>query len=303
MRKLAMITLMVLTCWFAGECARAAELGVPRYTVAGKPLKVLTTGSGAATLYLIGPGQVIKRSINLGDEVQIKGEEMRTAGRWLALVRGGDSDQSQVFWVRPGPPENLNFIARPSRVPVAKKDIISGVTFVFDSYQNLSLEPAKVTVTLSVGGAAAAPHVVTSNNGVAWVRHSSAPKAGAAQFVASMGETSVRRVVQQVASDPCRLHMSVVSQTEDQIVLETEPIRDCTGNPVPDGTIVTFTETDSTGKSVVDARIKKGIARATLPASNDARITVASGVVLGNELRVTSSPVTAGRRSGARGGR
>ena len=77
-----------------------------------------------------------------------------------------------------------------------------------------------------------------------------------------------------------------MGREKDQIIVQTEPIRDCTGNAVPDGTIVTFTETDSTGRSVVDARIKKGIARVQLPASNKATISVAAGVVLGNELHV-----------------
>jgi hypothetical protein len=36
----------------------------------------------------------------------------------------------------------------------------------------------------------------------------------------------------------------------------------------------------------VDARIKKGTARAELPKSDNATITVAAGVVLGNELHV-----------------
>ncbi|MGA7459143.1 MAG: hypothetical protein WBW69_02905, partial [Candidatus Korobacteraceae bacterium] len=59
----------------------------------------------------------------------------------------------------------------------------------------------------------------------------------------------------------------------------------CAGNPVSDGTIVTFTSTDAKGKSTVDARIKKGIAEAELPASNGATISVASGVVVGNEIQ------------------
>jgi hypothetical protein len=49
---------------------------------------------------------------------------------------------------------------------------------------------------------------------------------------------------------------------------------------------VTFIQNDKTGKSTVDARIKKGTARAELPASDNATITVAAGVVLGNELHV-----------------
>ncbi len=41
---------------------------------------------GSGTLYLIGPGQVIKREFKSGS-VQIKGEELRSAGRWIAIVR------------------------------------------------------------------------------------------------------------------------------------------------------------------------------------------------------------------------
>jgi hypothetical protein len=287
MRTLFLIILLVLTCWLAADWARAAELKVPANAVAGEPLSLGTSGSGEATLYLIGPGQVIKRSVRLGDEVQLKGDELRYAGQWTALLRQGGSTLSQVFWVQPGKAEGLNFLARPSRVPVNKPGVISGVAFVFDKNQNLVLQPADVTFSLSVGGVGAS-HTATSSNGVAWVKSSSAPKAGAAEFVAALGETSVRRVVQQVASEACNLRMHVVEKRKDQIVLQTDPIRDCTGNSLPDGTIVTFTQTDSSGKSVVDARIKKGIARAELPAADNATITVASGVVLGSELRLGS---------------
>jgi hypothetical protein len=72
---------------------------------------------------------------------------------------------------------------------------------------------------------------------------------------------------------------------KNKILVRTDPIRDCSGNPVPDGTIVTFTATDSQGKSTVDARIKRGIAEAELPASSGATISVASGVVVGNEIQ------------------
>jgi hypothetical protein len=149
----------------------------------------------------------------------------------------------------------------------------------------LVFEPTPVTFTLSVGGTAASQSV-TTKNGVAWVRSSSAKKAGAAQFIAKAGDVAVTRVVQQVASDPCNLRMHIAGRSKNGVTVQTDPIRDCTGNPVPDGTIVTFIETDQTGRSVVDARIKKGIATAELPESSKAHITVASGVVLGNELNV-----------------
>jgi hypothetical protein len=80
--------------------------------------------------------------------------------------------------------------------------------------------------------------------------------------------------------------MHVVQHGKGGTVVETDPIRDCTSNPVPDGTIVTFTQVDRNGRSTVDARIKKGVARATLPPADNAIVTVASGVVLGNELRL-----------------
>jgi hypothetical protein len=283
MRKVIYIGLLVALCWFAEDCARAAELHVPQNAVAGQPLSIATSGSG--TLYLIGPGQVIKKEFKSGS-VEIKGEEVRSAGRWIAVVRG-DSKQSQVFWVKPGKPGKLNFLARPSRVPVARPNVISGVTFVFDQYQNLILDPTPVKFNLSVGGAGSAKSV-TSREGVAWINSASAPKAGAAQFVASVDDTSVARVVQQVAADPCErsFRMHVAGHTAQNTIVETDPIRDCSGNPVPDGTIVTFIQTDKTGKSTVDARIKKGTARAELPASDNATITVAAGVVLGNELHV-----------------
>jgi hypothetical protein len=189
--------------------------------------------------------------------------------------------------VKPGKPGKLNFLARPSRVPVAHPNVISGVTFVFDQYQNLILDPTPVNFNLSVGGAGSTKSV-TSREGVAWINSASAPKAGAAQFVASVGDTSVARVVQQVAADPCErsFRMHVAGHAANRTIVETDPIRDCSGNPVPDGTIVTFIQTDNTGKSTVDARIKKGTARAELPASDNATITVAAGVVLGNELHV-----------------
>jgi len=281
MRTLIFIILVVMVCWFAADCARAAEVQVPANAVAGQPLTITVNGGG--TLLLIGPGQVIKREAKSGS-VEIKGEELRSAGRWIAVAGG----QSQVFWVKPGKPENLSFLARPSRVPVARPNVISGVSFVFDKYNNLIIDPTPVSFNLSVGGTGSSK-TVTSKEGVAWINSNSAAKAGAAQFVASAGGTEVKRVVQQVAADPCDrggLRMHLAGRSGDRIVVETDPIRDCSGNPVPDGTIVSFIETDKSGKSTVDSRIKKGIARAELPASDNATITVAAGVVLGNELHV-----------------
>src|ERR1041385_6619857 len=195
MRTLIFVLLVIVVCWFAADCARAAELQAPNNAGAVQPLTINVSGGG--TVFLIGPGQVIKRQAKSGN-VEIKGEELRSAGRWIVIA----GDQSQVFWVKPGKPENLSFLARPSRVPVARPNVISGVTFVFDKYQNMVLDPTPVNFKLSVGNAGSTK-TVTSRAGVAWINSSSASKAGAAQFVASVGDTTVRRVV-QIGRASCR---------------------------------------------------------------------------------------------------
>jgi|SRR5579864_397519 len=287
MRRIVFLAIMALICWFAADSARAAELRLPQDAVAGQPMTVGTSGSGDGTLYLIGPGQIIKHEVKLGNSIQIKGEELHSAGRWIAILRSGAGPQSAVFWVKPGQPANLSFLARPSRVPVAQRNGISGTVFIFDKFNNLITQPTPVNFNLSVKGTGVSQNV-TSQQGVAWIDASSGPKEGAAQFVASVGNINVRRVVQQVASEPCSgsLKMHLAQRNKDNIVVETDPIRDCSGNAVPDGTIVTFTETDKEGKSTVDARIKKGVAKVELPASDNATIDVAAGVTLGNELHV-----------------
>jgi hypothetical protein len=111
----------------------------------------------------------------------------------------------------------------------------------------------------------------------------SGKKSGAAQFIAQAGDSQVRRVVQQTASDPCSLHIKA-EPSKNGVLVTTDPIKDCAGNAVPDGTLVTFTATDPSGRSTVDSRIKKGFAQAQLPNTPGSTLTVASGVVIGNEI-------------------
>jgi hypothetical protein len=105
------------------------------------------------------------------------------------------------------------------------------------------------------------------------------------QIAASLNGASARRVVQQVASDPCRLKIKAQRNAKG-VEVETEPVRDCAGNPVPDGTIVTFTAKNGDEISTVDAPVKQDIARARIVAKGPVVISAASGVVMGNEVRV-----------------
>jgi hypothetical protein len=265
--------------------AAAQELSLPEEIKAGSDLSFKTSMSGNAELFITGPGSAVKRTIKPGEEVSIGGEHLRSSGRYFAVVKQGSLLATKSFFVQPAQVSNLAFLARPSRVPVSTPDAIRGVAFVFDQYENLVVVPTPVRFELSVQGGAKFSQTVNSRDGVAWIKTSSGRNQGAAQFVASAGSASVRRVVQQTAAEPCDIRMRV-QRKENEIVLETDPIRDCSGNAVPDGTIVTFIQSGGKGRTTVDARVKRGTARATMPHVPGSTLSVASGVVLGNEIRL-----------------
>jgi hypothetical protein len=278
MKELRFAIVVLATCCIA-IALQAAELKVPSTVTAGAGLTIPTSGSGSATLYVSGPGTAIKRKVQLGQDIQLTGDELKYAGRYVVSIDGSDSAQ---FFVIAAPVSTIAFLARPSRVPADRPDVIAGTAFVFDKYQNLVLQPQPIKFDLTANGQSTT-RTETTKDGVAYTKFNSSKKEGAAEFTASAGPASVRRVVQEVASDPCAIRMRAQPDPKG-ILVQTEPIRDCAGNPVPDGTIVTFTSTDARGKSTVDARIKRGIAQAQLPASPDATISVAAGVVVGNEI-------------------
>lgn len=278
MRRVIQYALMAAVVLFAAYVAHAANVSAPAHAVAGAGVNLAASGSGTATLFVFGPGTAIKKNVPLGENVQLP---LKHAGRYTAIVNG----ETVMFEVAAGPPDQLAFLARPSRVPSDRKDSIAGTVFLFDKERNLVLAPTPVKFDLTVAGGSPQARTVQSKDGVAWIKLDSGRKAGAAQFVASAGNASVRRVVEETASDPCNLRMHA-QPSKDGVVVETDPVRDCAGNPVPDGTIVTFTATSPKGRDTIDARVKKGVAKAELPALQGATVSVASGVVVGNEIRV-----------------
>jgi hypothetical protein len=285
MRTFFYVALLVATCCFATYSAHGAELQLPTTLVANTAFFISAGGSGAATLYLLGPGHVAKRQVQLGSEIKINPEEVRDAGRYLVILRSGDRNDTGAFYVVAAPPAALSFLDHPSRVPVAENDAISAVAFVLDKFHNVVLAPQTVNFRLTVKDAPPLLRPVTSRNGVAWALLNSSRKEGAAHFDATLGDIKVDRVVQQVASDPCNLRIKA-QPTPKGVLVETDPVRDCSGNALPDGTIVSFTAIGPDGKSTVDAPIKRGVARTVIPVQHGATISVASGVVIGNELHV-----------------
>ena len=278
MRRIIQYALMCAAVLFAAYVARAAEVSAPTHAVAGTNVALPTSGSGSATLFVFGPGTAIKKDIQLGKTVRLP---LKHAGRYTAIVSG----KATNFDVAPNTIDQVAFLARPSRVPADRKDVIAGTVFLFDKERNLVTTPTPVNFDLTVAGGQPQVRNVQSKDGVAWVKLDSGRKAGAAQFVATAGSASVRRVVEETAADPCNLRMHA-RPSKGGVIVETDPVRDCAGNPVPDGTIVTFTATSSKGRDTIDARVKQGVARAELPQLQDATVSVASGVVLGNEIQV-----------------
>ncbi|MGC2108962.1 MAG: hypothetical protein WA655_05555 [Candidatus Korobacteraceae bacterium] len=278
MKNLTILAALAAACCLP-VAVRAGELSVPATVTAGSGLSIPTSGNGESTLYLAGPATVIKKNVQLGQEIRFSPDDLQNAGRYVVALSNGDS---ATFFVVAAAVNSVAFLARPSRVPADTSGVISGTAFVFDKYGNLVMQPAPLKFELS-GGGQTVSRDTTTKDGVAYTKLDSSKKEGPAQFVASSGAASTRRVVQEVASDPCNIRMHA-QPDKNGILVQTDPIHDCAGNPVPDGTIVTFTSTDHQGKSTVDARIKQGIAQARLPASDNATISVASGVVVGNEI-------------------
>jgi hypothetical protein len=274
----------VALAWMVVPSATGAALHAPTTVVAGQALTVQSEGSGDATFYLLGPATAFKQAIRLGSNVEVSSQEVSAAGEYQAIACSGDDCVHTTFEVRAGQPARLSFFLHPSRVPVATPGAITGTAFLFDRYYNPVFDAAKVEFQIAPSTAVGS-QVVTAERGIAWMGMSSSKKEGPVRITATSGELTVPRLIQQVAAEACGLRMKA-TPAKGAFNLETDPVRDCSGNPLPDGTIVSFTTLDSSGKTTVDAPIKKGVARTRMSIHGRARVSVACGVVLGNELSI-----------------
>jgi hypothetical protein len=281
MRTLLTLAFML----FAALGAMAAEIHAPAQVTAGNAITIQTSGSGDATFYLIGPFGATKSKVQAGSNIPIDSDQVEHAGRYVAILCASDGCTSTNFFVNPAAANRLSFLVHPSRIPVGTSQGISAVAIVHDSFRNLVLKPEPVTFSIMPKNEKPVSAARGSENGVAWVRLTSARKEGPTRLGASIGHADEIRVVQQVAADACNLRIKA-SRAKHGFLIETDPVHDCSGNPVPDGTVVSFTESDSVGKTTVDVPIKRGVAKVEMPIDGRATITVASGVVTGNELQV-----------------
>lgn len=276
----------VAICFLVAAAAQGSEIHAPAQTIAGNPIMIATGGSGDATFYLIGPASTSKRQVRAGSDIAVDSDQLEHAGRYVAILCASDGCASSSFFVNAAAPNRLSLLVHPSRVPVASPNGISTVAFTFDNFHNLVLKPEPVKFSVQPKGGNEISADREAKDGVAWVRLTSAKKEGPTRLGAALGHANEVRVVQQVAGDACNLRIKA-SRVKNHYLIETDPVRDCSGNPVPDGTIVSFTMTDSAGKTTVDVPIKRGTAKIEMPIKGRARVTVASGVVTGNELEVS----------------
>jgi hypothetical protein len=269
--------------------AQSSAFQFPKSVEAGVAFSLPTSGSGDATLYIVGPGNALQRKFRLGDSVAFGPDDLRNAGRYVAILEAGSTSESTQFDVAPSrKPSSLSFLAKPSRLPVNLTNGVSGVVYIFDVFGNLVLQPQEISFELSDATGGSQSRTGTSRDGVAWVAMNSAAKAGPARFQASVASIHETRVIQEVPGEPCAIRMTARPAANNRVLLQTEPVRDCNGNPVPDGTFVFFTENYCGYLSTVDVPLKRGVAQTELPAQSGAVISAAAGVVLGNEIRWSS---------------
>jgi hypothetical protein len=265
--------------------AQSGDMTLPKTVEAGTQFSIQTSGSGNATLYIIGLGQALKRDLQLGSTANFPAGSLYNAGRYVVVLSGASSKSVEFDVVPASKSTDLSFLAKPSRLPVSLHDGITGAVYVFDTYRNLITNPMSVSFALTNPSGAVQTRAVATRNGAAWTTMDSTPQQGTDKFVAQAGDVNSSRIIRQVPGDPCGLKMSV-QQSSQHVQLRTDPVRDCSGNAVPDGTIVTFTEAFEGAQSTVDVPIKRGTAQVDFPVHNGATISVASGVALGNQIHL-----------------
>lgn len=265
--------------------AAGEKMGLPKTIEAGSSLSIQMPGSGNAILFIVGTGQILKRDVQLGQTVFFAAGSLCNAGHYLVVLQGGSLTETESLDVVPASkPASLSFLAKPSRLPVGQRSAITGAVYVFDAYHNLISDPMPLSFELSSPTGTVQKRNVVTRYGAAWTAMDSTGEQGVDRFVARVGEVTSTRVVGQVPGDPCGLKMNA-EESGKQIHLVTDAVRDCNGNAVPDGTIVTFTETFNGSQSTIDEPLKHGIAQVTISAHAGAMLSVASGVVMGNQIR------------------
>ena len=138
----AMLMSVIMAGGLYLSAADGDALQIPKVVEAGSSFSIPTRAAGKAVLYIVSPAQVLRRNMEPGESVVIAAGDLHNAGHYLALLAGpGTTEKAEFDVVAARQPASLNFLAKPSRLPVSRPDGISGVAYVFDVYRNLVGEP------------------------------------------------------------------------------------------------------------------------------------------------------------------
>ena len=186
--RLASLAVVALIATLPLANAQDGGMNLPKTIEAGSAFSIPSTGSGNAVLYIVGPSQVLKRDVQLGEAAYFPAGSLYNAGHYLALLVAGSAKNSGWFNVAPATkPANLSFLAKPSRLSIGLHNGISGTLYIFDVYHNLITKPTPVLFKLSIPAVAVQQRTVTSNQGEATTEMDSGTKEGFAKFEAASG--------------------------------------------------------------------------------------------------------------------
>ncbi len=205
--------------------AQDETLNVPKSIEAGSAFSIQNAGSGEATLYIVGLGQVLKRTVQLGTPTYFPAGSIYDAGHYIVILAQASGTTTGSLDVTPvSTPANLSFLAKPSRLPVGLHGGITGAVYVFDVYQNLIAAPTPVSFELSSPSGAVQKQMASTRAGAAWTEMDSTSQQGSSKFVARAGDVSSTSIIRQVPGDPCDLKMSA-QPSGQQLDLQTAPVR------------------------------------------------------------------------------
>jgi subtilisin family serine protease/protocatechuate 3,4-dioxygenase beta subunit len=196
---------------------------------------------------------------------------------------GLSSTTAQVTFT-PGPPTNLSLIAAPSTLPVGNLSALTAT--VTDQFGNPVVNGTAVSFTTNLGSASPVTRVTT--NGVATATLSSTLP-GTAVVTATVGSLNATRLVTFTPGPPTNLSLAAAPSTLQvgNLSALTATVADQFGNPVANGTVVSFT-TNLGSVSPITRVTTNGVATATLSSTVAGLATVTATV---SSVSVTK-PVT-----------
>jgi hypothetical protein len=81
--------------------AQSGAMSLPKTVEAGSAFSIQTAGTGKGVLYIVGPAQVLRRDVQLGQTTFFSAGDLHNAGRYVAVLEGGGTPESGAFDVTP----------------------------------------------------------------------------------------------------------------------------------------------------------------------------------------------------------